>query len=154
MAHCDSLPLVGAFPHKVAKISAHLFSGAINNLSSKRAVSNAHLATKSADCCSPQPGLCHSQTFYAQVLRCYQQACSYKTVKSFQIFWKQIMFVEQDMKGNFPGPVTPLGTANMKQANSVQSVSTPQAENNLQGQYTVSLTTSIMLPWFLLAWRL
>ena len=55
------------------------------------------------------------------------------------------------MKGNFPGTVTPLGTANMKQANPVQSMNNPQAEINLQRQYIISVTTSIILPQFQLA---
>lgn len=32
------------------------------------------------------------------------------------------------MKGNFPAPVAPLVTANMKQEDPTQSVSNPQAE--------------------------
>lgn len=35
---------------------------------------------------------------------------------------------QQDMKGNFPAPVAPLVTANMKQDSPMQSVNNPQAE--------------------------
>lgn len=57
-----------------------------HSVSSKRAASSAYLATKPEGCHPSQHALCHSWIFSSRALRCYNQACSCKTMKSFQIF--------------------------------------------------------------------